>query len=446
MKHDAIIVGAGISGLLISLAMAKEGKKILILEKGAYIGGNARSYEHKGYKLDIGPHAITSMVHDGPLPRLMEKYFDLEPKFIPHGDYFVRSGGRIIKFPWSIKEWMLFEALPAKDRLALVQAITKSIAMSVAESRSINLSVADFLKDVELTDQTRKFIDGICYFLSGKDSRETPAGRILKGSGYVTEEKQGLLENFSRVKKLARHNGSHAQFYPRSGIISIIKAIEFSFPVNMVDLRLKEKVNEIIVENGKAKGVKTQKGDYYSDLIIYSGYAKSLPDMIDQGLPEDYTHKLRGIKQSKALTIWLGLKEKSRYFDYLGSEIGFEKGKPYWAMPTSNYDRYLAPEGKQLIAFAFMLDGDTKEGKKHAMETIYDNFPEIKDQVEMIHYQVVIPEKAAATVDNFFPSPKTPLPGLWIVGTDANPNSMGITRAAYSVIDCLNLMRKESVI
>ena len=33
MKYDAIVVGAGISGLLATLALSKEGKNVLLLEK-----------------------------------------------------------------------------------------------------------------------------------------------------------------------------------------------------------------------------------------------------------------------------------------------------------------------------------------------------------------------------------------------------------------------------
>ncbi|MEA2004467.1 MAG: FAD-dependent oxidoreductase, partial [archaeon] len=66
--HDAIVVGAGISGLLSALALSKEGKTVLVLEKNSYIGGNARSYDVDGYTVDTGPHAITG-VPDGPLGR-----------------------------------------------------------------------------------------------------------------------------------------------------------------------------------------------------------------------------------------------------------------------------------------------------------------------------------------------------------------------------------------
>jgi phytoene dehydrogenase-like protein len=46
------------------------------------------------------------------------------------------------------------------------------------------------------------------------------------------------------------------------------------------------------------------------------------------------------------------------------------------------------------------------------------------------------PEKAAVSL-NYFPSIKTPVNGLYVVGTDTDMRSMGITRAGYSVLELL---------
>ncbi|MDD3007123.1 MAG: FAD-dependent oxidoreductase, partial [Candidatus Pacebacteria bacterium] len=60
-NYDAIVVGAGISGILAALALSKEGKKVLIIEKTGELGGNCRTYEINGYHIDTGPHAITGL-------------------------------------------------------------------------------------------------------------------------------------------------------------------------------------------------------------------------------------------------------------------------------------------------------------------------------------------------------------------------------------------------
>ena len=74
-NYDVVVIGAGISGLLAALALSKEGKSVLILEKEDAVGGVCRSYEVNGYRIDTGPHAITRL-ENGPFKELMDRYFD----------------------------------------------------------------------------------------------------------------------------------------------------------------------------------------------------------------------------------------------------------------------------------------------------------------------------------------------------------------------------------
>lgn len=445
MVYDAIVVGAGISGLLSALALSKNRKRVLIIERDKHIGGLARSYDVNGFKVDMGPHAITAL-KDGPLVTLMDKYFDIVPQFITHGNYYVRTHAKFSDFPWTLKEWMLFDILPRKDRLFLVQAITKGTALSLGDDKALNNSVHDFIGDLNLSDRTVRFIDAVCYLLTGRNAKETPIWRMLRGSGYVEETKTGSREHFSRFIKLARHNGSHNQCYPRGGVEAIVKSVEYSLPKNMVDIRLEEPVTAIHVKEGHVTGVETSEDSYDASTVVYSGYSRELPRLVDSELPPSYVENLKRIKQTTALAVWLGLSSKTPEFKYKGSEIWFEEGKPYWAMPISNFDPHLAPDGKQLIGFAFVVEDELKKERRRAMDTIYTAMPNIERYVEMEHTQVAVPEKAAATVDCYFPSPKSPVNGLYLVGTDTNSNSMGITRASYSVLDCLKFMKEDGVI
>ncbi|KAF5435845.1 Phytoene dehydrogenase-related protein [Candidatus Methanophagaceae archaeon] len=79
-KYEAIVVGAGISGVLAALTLSKHGKNVLVLEKMQYVGGNCNSYTLDGFQVDTGPHTITNLAA-GPLKRLMDTYFDYIPVF-----------------------------------------------------------------------------------------------------------------------------------------------------------------------------------------------------------------------------------------------------------------------------------------------------------------------------------------------------------------------------
>ena len=54
VEYDAIVVGAGISGLGLSALLSNAGKRVLTLEWAAHIGGRAHSFERKGHIMNIG--------------------------------------------------------------------------------------------------------------------------------------------------------------------------------------------------------------------------------------------------------------------------------------------------------------------------------------------------------------------------------------------------------
>lgn len=59
-KFDCIVIGAGVSGIHSALLLAKQNKRVLLLESTLYIGGRARSFIDKqsGDSIDNGQHAL----------------------------------------------------------------------------------------------------------------------------------------------------------------------------------------------------------------------------------------------------------------------------------------------------------------------------------------------------------------------------------------------------
>jgi all-trans-retinol 13,14-reductase len=67
MKYDIIIIGAGLGGLTAGAKLAKEGKKVLLLEQHSRPGGCATTFQRGDYTLEIGLHEM-----DGPGTRDMK--------------------------------------------------------------------------------------------------------------------------------------------------------------------------------------------------------------------------------------------------------------------------------------------------------------------------------------------------------------------------------------
>ena len=57
-SYDAIIIGSGMGSLTTAAILAKEGQKVLVLEKHYTAGGFTHIFKRKGYEWDVGIHYI----------------------------------------------------------------------------------------------------------------------------------------------------------------------------------------------------------------------------------------------------------------------------------------------------------------------------------------------------------------------------------------------------
>jgi len=273
----------------------------------------------------------------------------------------------------------------------------------------------------------------------GVSMEETPVARFIDAERYKSIS-EGYLD---KLYNILMKEGGTDQTYPKTGVQSIVDSIVTSIG-ERADIKTGERVTDISLSDGGAE-VSTEKDSYTSQFVIYSSFASELPKLVKE-LPAEYSQKISGIKRINSMTLWLGLKKK--VFMEQGSEI-WADSKPYsWVVPTSNYDPSLAPKGKQLVGFAFLPPGDfnVEAEKKKALDMIYSTEPEIEENVEFVHVQRLVPEKAVWTIGAEFADVKPPVERLYLVGTDTEKRSMGVTRASYSVLRMLSHLEKDKFI
>ena len=147
-----------------------------------------------------------------------------------------------------------------------------AIANSSINKNILEKSVYDYIKKYNFSIKSIRFIDALCYFLSGKSMEETPAWRVLGGSGYVDESSQNdesVRKHFKKIIKLAKHDHG-SQGYPLGGIQNITSSVLNSIPKNRIFFKKNEKALKFIIKRNKITGVQTDKGTYYGNAVVYS--------------------------------------------------------------------------------------------------------------------------------------------------------------------------------
>ena len=125
-KYDTIIIGSGLGGLMTALILAKEGKKVAVLEQNKQFGGNLQTFLRQGILFDTGVHYVGSLDKGQTLYNYFS-YVDLE-RMPQEGFDYICFGQEEIAYPHAQGYTSFVRALLPyfpKEHEALEQYITK---------------------------------------------------------------------------------------------------------------------------------------------------------------------------------------------------------------------------------------------------------------------------------------------------------------------------------
>lgn len=106
--YNSIVVGSGISGMTMSLILALNGKKVLLLEKAPLIGGSMSRFYREGVPFDTGFHFTGGLQQGGMLHdilRVLGIADMIEPDFLAEDKattFMIESDDRSYDFPYGI--------------------------------------------------------------------------------------------------------------------------------------------------------------------------------------------------------------------------------------------------------------------------------------------------------------------------------------------------------
>lgn len=197
---EALILGAGISGLAAGWAFRRAGVPVRVLEAGGEAGGKVRTAELDGFRFELGPHAVQGS------PEFFElvEAAGLAGDVVPASDqlknrYLVRRG-RLVALPTGPKEaW----SSPILSKKGLLRALSEPIRR---RGPGPHESVTRFVER-RLGKEIARLVDAIVLGIFAGDPDELAMGYAFPRIYRLEAEYGGLLRGALALRKESKKSG-----------------------------------------------------------------------------------------------------------------------------------------------------------------------------------------------------------------------------------------------
>lgn len=320
---DVIVIGAGHNGLAAAAILAKRGIKVLVLEKNGYVGGMTGTREIlKGCRNEVGASVL--------FPLSKEVVDDLD--FEGNGAEFIDLPVMAINLPNAGTKPILFYSNPLRQLVHIVfqhgpSAMLGFIRLiqfckypaSVMDRftagrlpKTIDELLADApnqaaREQLELVF-TGSAMDIINRFFPDADKHR--ALRALLSFAAIQSTYKGPFtpgSGFCLVYTMALNGSGGLMRRVKGGMGSLSEALERSITAKGGEIRLKQLVKKIIVENGRAVGVEMRNGTRHTARVVLSNLdrpATFLRLLADENFPDEFVSSIEKIEHKGA---WIHL-------------------------------------------------------------------------------------------------------------------------------------------
>jgi len=361
------VVGAGISGIAAAIRMQNKGYRVTLFEANAFPGGKLSSESIKGYRFDMGPSVFT-------MPEYVDELFTLSKK--NPRDYFNYKQLNPV-YRYFFEDGIVLDSFHGKEAYASEMSSKTGISKEKIKTHiSKTETIYALTADVFLHNSLHKFKN---YFTKSIAKGLLNFGKI-DAFKTMNEANEQALNNPHLVQifnRYATYNGSSpylapgtlnvipyieiekGAYYPEGGMYSITSSLIKLAEDIGVKINYATPVQEIVVENKKAIGIKTQQGIENFDVVIsnmdiYNTYHKLLPKVkkplktINQPKSSSGIIFYWGIKKEfKELKLHniLFSKNYEEEFDTIFGKKSIYHDPTIYINITSKYTKTDAPEG-----------------------------------------------------------------------------------------------------
>ncbi len=267
-QYDVIIIGSGLGGLTAAALLAKGGVRPLVLEQHFAPGGNAQTFRRKKmFDFDVGLHYIGDCGPGGLYPNLMEEMGIADQvEFVPmdqDGFDTLITPDLTFRVPagWDRYRKRLQETFPQEAR-----AIDRFIdfLMMVAGHPPAQAAGREPLKDVLGKPWTQCTLGEV--FDAVEASNRLRHVLTAEAGTYGVPPSKAAVGMHAMVM----NHYMRGAYFIRGGARPLVEGMVQAIEENGGEVRLRSKVQRIIIKDGKAVGVELAKGERFRTPTILS--------------------------------------------------------------------------------------------------------------------------------------------------------------------------------
>ncbi len=309
-QYDAIIIGTGMGSLTTAAFLAKEGKKILMLERHYTAGGFTHVFKRKGYEWDVGIHYIGEVQKENSALRKMFDYItDKNLHWADMGEVYdqIIIGNKKYDFVKGVDNFIdqIVSYFP-EERKAIEAYVDLVFKANKAMGKFyINKTLPNIIGNLVggiLQKPYKEFSDKTTYEVLRSLTDNEELIKVLCGQygDYGLPPKQSSFAMHASVVKHYFGGGS----FPIGGSSEIVKTIDPVIEASKGTILISAEVEEIILEKRRAVGVKMSDGKcFYAPLIISgAGIMNTYKKMIskDHKIFKKFSEQLTKVNPSVA--------------------------------------------------------------------------------------------------------------------------------------------------